>query len=105
MAARPGPAKESEHNFETAIARLEEIVEAMESDKMPLEELIVRYEEGVRLVKVCQEKLEAAEKRIEIISQSPGGKPQLSDFEPPAAVAPVTGKGGEEHGAQDVSLF
>ena len=37
--------------------RLEEIVEQMESGKMMLEELIVRYEEGMKLVKVCQERL------------------------------------------------
>ena len=40
--------------------RLEEIVEEMESGKMPLEDLIVRYEEGMKLVKICQERLTSA---------------------------------------------
>ena len=55
-------------NFESAMERLEEIVEQMESGKMPLDDLIVRYEEGMKLVKICQERLASAEQRIEIIT-------------------------------------
>ena len=47
QAKKPGP----ELNFESAMDRLEAIVEQMESGKMLLEELIVRYEEGMKLVK------------------------------------------------------
>ena len=83
------------------MARLEEIVEAMESNKMPLEELIVRYEEGVKLVRVCQEKLEAAEKRIEIITRNAAGKPQLMEFEPSTTASAAIAKAE----TQDVSLF
>ena len=81
--------KESEQTFESAITRLEQIVEEMESDKLPLEQLLVRYEEGTRLAKVCQEKLDAAEKRIEIIARGAAGKPQLVEFEEPAESAPA----------------
>ncbi len=77
--------KEPEHTFETAIERLERIVEEMESDKLPLEDLLTRYEEGTKLVKVCQEKLDSAERRIEIITRNAAGKPQLTEFEPAAA--------------------
>jgi exodeoxyribonuclease VII small subunit len=69
-------------NFEGAMDRLEEIVEQMESGKMMLEELIVRYEEGMKLVKVCQERLASAEQRIEIITRNNAGKPIVRDFEP-----------------------
>jgi exodeoxyribonuclease VII small subunit len=69
-------------NFEGAMDRLEEIVEQMESGKMMLEELIVRYEEGMKLVKVCQERLTSAEQRIEIITRNNAGKPIVKDFEP-----------------------
>jgi exodeoxyribonuclease VII small subunit len=77
-------AKKSEpgQNFEGAMDRLEEIVEQMESGKMMLEELIVRYEEGMKLVKVCQERLASAEQRIEIITRNNTGKPIVKDFEP-----------------------
>jgi exodeoxyribonuclease VII small subunit len=73
--------KDSDQTFESAINRLELIVEEMESDKLPLEQLIERYEEGTRLAKICQEKLEAAEKRIEVIARGPAGKRQLVEFE------------------------
>ena len=106
MVAKMGSVNEPAQNFESAIARLEEIVEAMESDKMPLEELIVRYEEGVKLVKVCQEKLQTAERRIEIIGKGAGGKPQLTEFEPPAsAPAGSTNKVEDRRSPEDVSLF
>ncbi len=62
--------------------RLEAIVEQMESGKMMLEELIVRYEEGMKLVKVCQERLTSAEQRIEIITRNSAGKAVLRNFEP-----------------------
>ena len=77
-AKKPGP----ELNFESAMDRLEAIVEQMESGKMLLEELIVRYEEGMKLVKICQERLASAEQRIEIISRNSAGKPIVRDFEP-----------------------
>jgi exodeoxyribonuclease VII small subunit len=83
MPANPKPAPTPEHTFETALARLEQIVDEMEGDRLPLEQLLERYGEGAGLLKVCQEKLEAAEKKIEIITRS-GGKPQLAPFEPAA---------------------
>src|ERR1700710_118307 len=49
-----------------------------------LEELIVRYEEGMKLVKVCQERLASAEQRIEIITRNHAGKPVVKEFEPKA---------------------
>lgn len=84
MAKTPEPAKE-QPTFEGAIERLETIVEQMEADKMPLEELLVRYEEGLKLVKLCSEKLTDAERRIEIITRGAGGKPVVTEFEPAAA--------------------
>ena len=83
MSAAPKKA-EPQLNFEGAMDRLEEIVEQMESGKMMLEELIVRYEEGMKLVKVCQERLASAEQRIEIITRNHAGKPVVKEFEPAA---------------------
>ncbi len=61
--------------------RLEKIVEQMESGKLPLEDLIVRYEEGMNLVKICQERLANAEQKIEIIARNSAGKPVVKEFE------------------------
>ena len=66
QARKPAP----EANFEQAMKRLEAIVEQMESGELSLEDLIVRYEEGMKLVKVCQERLVSAEQRIEIITRN-----------------------------------
>jgi exodeoxyribonuclease VII small subunit len=93
----------SEHTFESALARLEALVSDMEGDRMPLEELIVAYEEGMKLEKICRQKLTDAEKKIEIIQRRATGEPELKEFEPgqkPAASAPPTSSG-----AKDVSLF
>src|SRR6266404_9777133 len=96
---------ETQLNFEGAMDRLEEIVEQMESGKMMLEELIVRYEEGMKLVKVCQERLASAEQRIEIITRNSAGKPIVKEFEAAAAAVPVQPEAKGETKNDDVSLF
>ncbi len=104
--AKPSNKTSDEPNFEIAMDRLEAIVDQMESGKMPLEELIVRYEEGMKLVKVCQERLASAEQRIEIITRNHAGKPVVKPFEPKAEAASSTAappKGETEN--DEVSLF
>jgi exodeoxyribonuclease VII small subunit len=81
--------------FEGAMDRLEAIVEQMESGKLTLEDLIVRYEEGMSLVKVCQERLASAEQKIEIIARNSAGKAVVKDFEP-AADAKVDNPAGSD---------
>ncbi len=81
MSSKPKP-RETELNFEGAMDRLEKIVEQMESGKLPLEDLIVRYEEGMNLVKICQQRLANAEQKIEIIARNSAGKPVIKEFEP-----------------------
>src|SRR5690349_12677606 len=84
MTAKAKSPNPGEMNFEGAMDRLEAIVEQMESGKLPLEDLIVRYEEGMNLVKVCQERLTSAEQKIEIIARNSAGKSVVKDFEPAA---------------------
>ncbi len=97
MATKQPAAQSNEQTFETAIERLEHIVAEMESDKLPLEDLLVRYEEGIKLVRVCEEKLQAAGKRIEIITRNAAGDPQLAEFEPEKKTSAAA--------REDVSLF
>lgn len=89
MATKSQEPKKEEPSFETAMGRLETIVEEMESDKLALEELLMCYEEGVKLVKICAEKLQAAEKRIEIITREAGGKPRTVPFEQDQTASPA----------------
>lgn len=53
--------------FEKALSRLEAIVQEMESGRLSLEEMLTRFEEGQTLVKVCSEKLDQVERRIETL--------------------------------------
>ena len=59
----------TELSFEAAMERLEQIVEQMESSKLPLEDLLARYEEGTKLIAICNRRLEAAENRIETLTR------------------------------------
>jgi exodeoxyribonuclease VII small subunit len=67
--------------FEQALEKLEAIVEAMEGDELPLESMLSRYEEGVRLVKACQSKLAAAEVRIRRLEQNTAGELKLEPLD------------------------
>lgn len=71
----------TEPSLEQALGRLEEIVADIERTPPPLEELIGRYEEGMKLLAACREKLDAAEKRIEIITRDARGNAVLEPFE------------------------
>src|SRR3984893_14596618 len=93
-------------NFENAMDRLEAIVEQMESGKLPLEDLIVRYEEGMNLVKVCQERLANAEQKIEIIARNSAGKPIIKDFEAtPEATGQTAGADDSQDANDEIKLF
>lgn len=63
--------------FEEALKKLESVVEAMESGELPLESLLARFEEGTRLVKTCQAKLEEAELKISKLEKNAAGEPVL----------------------------
>ena len=62
-----------EYTFEAAIARLEEIVRALENGSAPLDQSLALFEEGVGLVKLCNAKLDTAEQRVKILTASPDG--------------------------------
>ncbi len=64
-----------ELSFEVAMERLDKIVEQMESSKLPLEDLLRRYEEGIRLVAICNEQLASAENRIEMLNRNASTAP------------------------------
>jgi exodeoxyribonuclease VII small subunit len=78
----PKSKKENEpRNFEDAMKRLDEIVAELEDDKLPLDEMIARYEEGVTLARACGEKLEAAEQKVRLIARQSDGSIKLEEFD------------------------
>lgn len=67
-------------SIEEAMERLETLVREMETGQLPLEKLISSYEEGVKLASLCQEKLDAAAKKIQIIAKNASGQTRLEEF-------------------------
>ena len=63
--------------FEEALKNLEAVVEAMEADDLPLETLLAKYEEGAKLVKICQGKLAEAELKIQQLEKNAAGELKL----------------------------
>jgi exodeoxyribonuclease VII small subunit len=80
-ASQSNPAKAA-MPFEEALKKLETIVEAMESDDLPLETLIKRYEEGVLLARACQAKLAEAELKIQQLEKDAAGEMHLKPLSP-----------------------
>ena len=65
--------------FEDALKRLEAIVESMETGDLPLETLLERFDEGTKLVKVCQGQLEQAELKIKQLEKNASGEMVLKN--------------------------
>ncbi len=58
--------------FEQAMARLEQIVKALEGGNVPLEDLIKLFDEGTALVKFCSARLDAAEEKVKLLQMKDG---------------------------------
>lgn len=72
---------EKEKSFEESLSSLEKIVSQLEEGDLPLEKSLELFEEGVRLSRKCQQKLEAAERKIEILVKDSDGDALIEDFE------------------------
>ncbi|MFC1576401.1 exodeoxyribonuclease VII small subunit [Candidatus Omnitrophota bacterium] len=71
----------AEMKFEDALKKLEDIVDGLESGDIPLDVSLAKYEEGVKLVRLCQKKLSEAKKKIEILVKTKDGKIKLEPFD------------------------
>lgn len=68
--------------FEDCLARLEQIVSALEAGNLPLEESLKVFEEGVSLARHCGRYLDDAERRIELLVKDEGGATTTRPFAP-----------------------
>jgi len=71
----------AEKKFETAMARLEEIVQGLEQGDLPLEQSLKLFEEGVKLSRICNTRLEEAERKVEVLFKDKDGKLKTRPFE------------------------
>ncbi len=122
----PGGDALADLSFEQAAGELEGLVEDMENNVLPLEQMLAHYERGVKLAQQCARRLSDAEKRIELIKRLPEGgvtlvpldeaaeeaapaKPVRSPARKPVAAPPAanesTSTDNDEDDDDELSLF
>ena len=74
--------KSNKLTFENALTKLETIVDSMEQGEVPLAELLGKYEEGTRLLKICESRLKEAELKIEQLRKDKDGTTALEAAAP-----------------------
>ena len=73
--------KEKEFSFEEALKRLEKVADDLENEDTSLDTSLKRYEEGMKLMAICHQRLEEAKKKVDILVKKEGGKLQLKNFD------------------------
>jgi len=72
----------AKERFEDALNKLEKIVSRLEEGDISLEESLKLFEEGIRLSRFCNQKLDEAEKRVEILLKDKEGSLKPQPFDP-----------------------
>ena len=73
--------KKDEPRFEAGLARLEELVEALESGGLDLDKSLEVFEEGIKLSRLLNQRLDAAEKKLELLVKDEQGRPEARELE------------------------
>ena len=63
----------AQKTFEQSMKQLEKIVQELEDGDLPLEKALKKFEEGMKLTKLCSEKLDATEKKVSILLKKADG--------------------------------
>lgn len=74
--------KKKSEQFEDALKKLQTIVEKLERGDLPLEQAMESFTEGMQLVQLCHQKLEEAEKRVQVLVKDQQGGWNAAAFEP-----------------------
>ncbi len=72
----------AKERFEDALNKLEKIVSQLEEGDISLEDSLKLFEEGIRLSRICNQKLDEAEKRVEILIKGDDGTSKTKEFSP-----------------------
>ena len=110
--------KPEELSFEEAMGALESIVNSLETDRLPLEEMVTAYERGVNLLRTCRARVETARQRVELITADLEGKgaatlgeftpldaPETSAADPAKKVKRKASSAPEDRPGGDIRLF
>lgn len=84
------------NDFEKAFQQLEQIVQRLEAEELPLDESLRLFEEGIGLSRFCHQRLEEVEKKIELILADAKGQPRTEPF------AAGADEDDEEAGAEEI---
>lgn len=95
MASKTPPPEDPAPTFDQRLQRLEAIVAELEQGGLSLEPSILRYQEGVGLLRECRAVLSSLEKRVEELSGQGGLEPLAGD---PDAPSPGAGRAGGGRG-------
>jgi exodeoxyribonuclease VII small subunit len=88
---------EQPKSFEASLEALEQIVHELERGDLPLEKSLELFEDGIRLSRQCQERLNQAERRIEVLLRDNQGRPVVSEFEEAKIVSADSTSGNDEN--------
>jgi exodeoxyribonuclease VII small subunit len=88
---------EQPKSFEASLEALEQIVHELERGDLPLEKSLELFEDGIRLSRQCQERLNQAERRIEVLLRDNQGRPVVSEFEEAKIISADTTSGNDEN--------
>jgi exodeoxyribonuclease VII small subunit len=91
----------AKEKFEEALNKLEKIVSKLEKGDIPLEESLKLFEEGIRLSRLCSQKLDEAEKRVEVLLKDKEGVLRPQPFDPSVN----SGQALSSHSGQNDSSF
>ncbi|HJZ68453.1 MAG TPA: exodeoxyribonuclease VII small subunit [Blastocatellia bacterium] len=76
----------AEKSFEASLEELEQIVRQLEAGDLPLDRSLELFEQGVRLSRECQKRLDEAERKVEILVKGEDGKATPLPFEEPEEI-------------------
>ena len=86
----------AKERFEDSLNKLEKIVSQLEEGDISLEESLKLFEEGIRLSRLCNQKLDEAEKRVEILLKGEDGTLKAQSFAPSVNPGQVPSTGSEQ---------
>jgi exodeoxyribonuclease VII small subunit len=67
-------------NFEKSLDKLDQLIEKMEQGNLPLETSLQHFEDGVKLIRLCQETLNTAQQKVKVLMEKQG-ETSLEDFD------------------------